>query len=182
MTPESTRIGNNKEQRERGNSTEPEEYTKPLLLLLEDEEGTRITIQRQIRTRTKSDTENQPKGKYRYKEELKTEKEIREIKVKELREEITEMKKEQDRMKERDKRERRRDNILITGIKHEIMKEKVNLEEWIKGKKGVAVNLKTMWKAKKGELIGAECRQKSKGSNNESQKRKTRRRGKIHLT
>ena len=78
--------------------------------------------------------------------------------MKELREEITEMRKEQDRLKERKERERRRNNILITGIKHERIKKKTDLEEWIKEKMGVAGNLKRIWKAKKGEMIGAECK------------------------
>ena len=42
--------------------------------------------------------------------------------MKELRDEITEMRKEQDRLKEREERERRRNNILITGIKNERIK------------------------------------------------------------
>ena len=83
------------------------------------------------------------------KEELKTEKEIREIKVKELKDEIKEMKKEQDRMKERDERERRRNNILITGLNHENIKEKADLENWLEEKMGVVTNLKRMWKEKK---------------------------------
>ena len=92
------------------------------------------------------------------KEELKTEKEIREIKVKELKDKIKEMKKEQDRMKERDERERRRNNILITGLNHENIKEKADLENWLEEKMGVLTNLKRMWKAKKGKMIGAECK------------------------
>ena len=92
------------------------------------------------------------------KEELKTEKEMWEWKVKELREKITEMRKEQDRLREREERERRRNDILITGIKHERIKEKTDLEEWVKEKMEVAVNIKRIWKAKKGQMIGAECK------------------------
>ena len=64
--------------------------------------------------------------------------------MKELREEITEMRREPDRLREREERERRRNNILIKGIKQEKIKEKTDLEEWIKEKMGVAVNIKRM--------------------------------------
>ena len=52
--------------------------------------------------------------------------------MKELREEITEMRREQDRLREREEKERRRNNVLITGIKQEKIKERTDLEEWIK--------------------------------------------------
>ena len=95
------------------------------------------------------------------KEEITTEKEKREANVKELKEEIKEIRKDQDRMKERTERERRRNNILITGLNGGEIKEKTDLEQWIKNKMGVAVNLKRVWKAKKGEMIGAECKERS---------------------
>ena len=47
-----------KDQREAGNSTDPEEYTTPLSLLPEDEEGLGTKIQRRRRQRTISVTDN----------------------------------------------------------------------------------------------------------------------------
>ena len=73
------------------------------------------------------------------KEEFKTEKE--EIKVKEIRDKIIEIK-EQEKIREKDERENRKNNILITGIKQETIKETGDLEEWIKVKMGVTVNIK----------------------------------------
>ena len=61
-------------------------------------------------------------------------------------------------MKERTEREMRRNNILITVLNSGDIKEKEDLEYWIRNKMGVTVSLRRMWKAKKGEMIGAECK------------------------
>ena len=63
-TSKSTRFINSKEQTAAGNITDPEEYTTPLPLLLEEEEGSGIKIQRHRRIRTASDTDNQPRRKH----------------------------------------------------------------------------------------------------------------------
>ena len=52
------RAGSGKEQIEARSNTDPEDYTTPLPLLPEDEEGAGLNIQRKRRPRTKSDTES----------------------------------------------------------------------------------------------------------------------------
>ena len=63
-TPKSTRFINSKEQAAAGNITDPEEYTTPLPLLLEEEEGLGIKVQRRRTTKTVSDTDNLPRREH----------------------------------------------------------------------------------------------------------------------
>ena len=65
-------------------------------------------------------------------------------------------------IREKEEREKRKINLIISGLKVAIEKEKESIEEWMRNELGQDLELKSTWRlGKRRELIGVECKDRA---------------------